>query len=610
MQHDRIRTWPSSKRSRTGGIFTWLLVLIFVGLTAGGGWYYKSRVADNGEVDVLTHTVARGNYALEVVEQGEVESASNVEVRCEVKGGNGSGTTILEVVPEGTNVKEGDVLCQLDSSAFETELVQQQIVCNTSEAAMIEAVNTWEAAKIARKEYVEGTFFQEEQTIQSEIFIAEENVRRSKEYVNYSKRLAARGYVTSQQLEGDHFAVEIAKTDLEAATTKLRVLREYTRPKMLMQLDSDIKSAEAQKKSGESSYELELSKLKDIERQIDKCTIKAPKAGQVVHANQQSSRGNSEFIVEAGAMVRENQVIIRLPDPNTMQVETKINESRVTIIRPGMPATIRLDAYDDQVLKGEVTKVNEYPEPSSFWSSQVKEYATFVRIIDSPIQIRPGLTAEVTITAESQTDVILVPVQTLHEHGQKYYCLKRVGLGWEPNEVTLLSTNDKFAIVEGVDEGDVLAMSPRKLLDDVELPEIIEELAPEVPDHVKARSGGAPGRSGPERSKPERSKPGRSDAPAGRGGAGEGRPTGGQPGAGGGVGGMNPAAIATMVFGRLDKNKDGKISKDEIPSEQKERMAPADKNGDGEIDKAELQQSMAERMGTDGGRGGAGPRAQ
>jgi multidrug resistance efflux pump len=597
----------------------WMILLLTTAVMATGGWMFTVRGRTDKDADVLTHVVTRGNYTLEVVEQGEVESASNVEVRCEVKSGTGnaSGTVILEVVEEGTNVQPGDILCRLDSSSFETELVQQQIACNTSEAAMIEATNTWEAAIIAKLEYVEGTFFQEEQTIQSEIFLAEENLRRAKEYVNYSERLAARGYVTAQQLEGDRFAVEIAKTDLDAAKTKLRVLREYTKTKMLKQLDSDIKSSEAKKTSEESSYKLELSKLKEIEEQIENCTIRAPAAGQVVYANKQSSRSGSEFIVEAGAMVRENQVIVRLPDPDTMQVKTQINESRVTMVEPGMPAMIRLDAYDAQKLNGEVTRVSEYPEPSSFWSSQVKEYATFVKIVDSPIQIRPGLTAEVTIIADSQADVLLVPVQALHEHGPHFYCIVRNASGWEPREVKLISSNDKFAIVDGVDEGAVVAMNPRKLLDKVKLPEILEEEAPQGP----RRSGGqGPGGQGPGGQEPGGQGPG-GPRPGGAGGGraadgpsrpdGLGRPgirppgagepnVGGPPGAGG-PGGMDPAAIVSMIFGRLDKNKDGKISADEIPADQADRMSSSDANGDGFIERAELQKAMAERMSVGGG---------
>ena len=45
-----------------------------------------------------------------------------------------------------------------------------------------------------------------------------------------------------------------------------------------------------------------------------------------------------------------------------------------------MAATIRLDAFPDRVLHGEVEKVNEYPAPSSFFTGNVKEYETTVRI--------------------------------------------------------------------------------------------------------------------------------------------------------------------------------------------------------------------------------------
>ena len=53
-----------------------------------------------------------------------------------------------------------------------------------------------------------------------------------------------------------------------------------------------------------------------------------------------------------------------------------------------------------------------------------------------------------------------------------------------------------------------------------------------------------------------------------------------------------------------DKNKDGKISKDEIPADQQARMAESDKNGDGDIERSELEQSIGARMQAGGGRGG------
>src|SRR5690606_2581063 len=161
------------------------------------------------------------------------------EIRCEVKSKNQPGVAILRVIPEGTQVKAGDFLVEFDSSALQAERVTQQIVVNTADAAVVEARNLYETALIAKNEYLDGTYVQERQIIESEMFIAEENLNRAKEYYEYSKKLAAKGYVNELQLEADKFAVEKSAKELVVAKTKLRVLDEFTKPKMLKQFESD-----------------------------------------------------------------------------------------------------------------------------------------------------------------------------------------------------------------------------------------------------------------------------------------------------------------------------------------------------------------------------------
>lgn len=496
-----------------------ILLLIASGVAYGVYRWMPER--ENQGPAIITHTIERGTFAYDVVERGEIESSANVEVRCKVKAQNKSGMTILEVVDEGTRVKEGDVIVRLDASGLEQDLLQQQIRCNSQEAAMITSRNNFEAAEIAKKEYVEGTFTQEEQLIQSEIFISEENLRRAQEYLNYSERLSSRGYVTPQQLEGDRFAVEKARTELQAAKTKLRVLQEYTRPKMLKQLESDIKSSEAAWSADQNSHKLELSNLKIIEEQIEKCVIKAPQDGQVIHANEQSRRGDSEFIVEPGASVREGQAIIRLPKDNAMQVKAKVNESQIADLHTGLPATIRIDAFGDATLRGEVTVVNEYPEPTSWYSSQVKEYASFIKILDNSMQLRPGLTAEVTIHVAFEKDALLIPIQAIHEHGRQNYCMVKLGEdGWEARKVNIVGNNDTFVMVrDNVKENDLVALNPRTCLAMVDLPEV-EELAPvgrdesktdKVESKGKSKSGGRPPGAG---GRPGGGKPGGGGRPA------------------------------------------------------------------------------------------------
>lgn len=457
--NDRRKSLPHIRQPRG---LSWLL-LVVIGVALSWGSYRLFQGASRpASTLVLTDVVSRGPFEHVVLEQGEVESSKNIEVICEVKSRNSAGTAILWVIPEGTVVQEGDKLVELDSSALENELKQQRILVNSALAAKISAESALEQAIVAKQEYLDGTFSQEEKLIQSEILVAEEKLSRAQETAKYSERLAALGFLTTLQLRADQFAVEQAKVELELAKNKLNTLREITKKKMLIQFDANIEAARAQVQATTSSYQEEMNKLLEIEEQIAKCHIYAPAPGVVVYANEYSSRGNSEFIVQPGAMVRERQVIIRLPDPTQMRVRAKINEARIPLVKEQMPVAIRIAALDDVVLSGVVTKVNKYAEPTSWFSSQIKEYATFIQIADPPPGLRNGMTAEVRIFVDRRSDALQVPVQALYEHKGRLFCLVQRGDQWETREVQIGAASDKKAVVlSGLNEGDVVVVNPR-----------------------------------------------------------------------------------------------------------------------------------------------------
>jgi len=440
---------------------------------------------------MLLHTVQRGDFELTVTERGEVEAFDVTEVRSLVKSNNTAGYAILRIVPEGTFVKKGDFLVELDSSALEAQRTSQRILVNAAKAAEVEAHNNYDVAVIAKREYLEGTYIQERQIIESEVFVAEENLNRAEEYYAYSRKLASKGYVNENQLEADRFAVEKAKKDLDAAKTKLRVLDEFTKPKQLSTLESAILIAKAKWESAQNSHQLELEKLAELDDQIAKCTIVAPQDGIVKYAHVTNGRGDQEFIVEEGAIVRERQTIIRLPNANSMRVNLTINESLIQYVRPGLAATIKPVGFDDRVLYGEVEKVNQYAEPTGWRQANVKEYKAFVAIHDPPPDLRSGMTAAVTIRCAEVPNALQVPVQSIYAHGNKLYCFVRHNGRWEARPIKPGPTNDKFFVVEsGLNAGDQVAMNPRAYLDDVELPKLSpEEAQRAVPQPPRMRRG-------------------------------------------------------------------------------------------------------------------------
>ncbi len=573
LQPSLIKRRPSDRRA-----ISWIGIVIgLVILTAvPAGVFYFVPWQTKQTTGPLTHLVERGVFTFVVTEKGEVESSSNVEVRCTVKSKSSGGTAILEIIDEGTYVQEGDLLVRFDSSGLEDEVNLQQITVNASEAAMIEAQNVYEAAKIALEEYLQGTFKQEEQTLENEIFVAEENLRRAEDYAQFSAKLAAKGYVTELQLEGDRFAVERTQKELDIAQNKLDILRRLTKKKMIGELESNIHIAEAKLASARKIHELDVDKLELIQSQIEACIIYAPSPGQVVYANETGRRGDTEFIVEEGAVIRENQVVIKLPDPKRMQVKAKINESRIDHVRDGQYVEIRFDAIPDTKVDGYVTKVDEYPLPGNWFSSGVREYGTAVQISDPPTNLRPGMTAQVRIFVEQQEDVIKVPVQTVFEHGDTHFCLISSGEQIEARQLPHIgSTNDIFLVVkEGLESDERILMHPREYIDDVDLPplstvarnEEIRDL-PKLADKSK--------RPRPA-SKSEASEPGaKPQAPGGR---------------------PDPAQIAGMMFQRYDKDGDGKLSKEEMPEQGRSNFDKTDGNSDGFVDQDELIAGLNKRL--------------
>lgn len=455
-----------------------LLALAFVfGLPALGFALWPKLTGSAPDDGPLLQSVERGDFVHEITNRGNVESANNVEIRCEVKAKGGGGTTIIEIVPEGTMAKKGDVLVRLDSSALETDRTSQLIVCNNSEAALIQAQKVWETAKIAKQEYIEGLYEQSVQTTNNEIFMAQEELSKAKEYVKYSERLAGKGYITQQQLQADQYAVKKADNAFDIAKTKLKVLSEFTKDKMTVQLDSDIKTAEAKLRAQEASHKLDLAQLALIESQIEKCVIRAPQDGQVVYANVTNHHGAKEVIIDAGELARERQALIHMPDSTRMQVVAKINEAKVALVKRGMTAAIRLDAFPDLELHGTVERVAEFPVPTSFMGSSVKEYETIVQIEETPAGLRPGLTAEVRICAERLPNVIQSPVQAVFEHDQKYYCVLSQDGRLLAREVTVGSTNDKTVVIcDGLSEGEQIVLNAAAYRDKVDLPSLPTEM--------------------------------------------------------------------------------------------------------------------------------------
>lgn len=445
-----------------------------IGLASGGvvvvaWWLLTGGESEKVLPEALFEQVVRKEFRLEIVEPGEIESAHNVDVLCEVKSRNSAGVNILEIVPEGSQVAAGDFLVRLDDSALQKDLLTQRIDVHQAKAALVQAEADVEAAKLAMDEYLSGSYRQDLEQLEGAVFVARENLRRAEEYHDYSKKLAVKGYVSETQLEADAFAVEKSQKDLDLSLTKLDVLKVHSRKAKVNDLNASIFTGEARLLSRRNSYELEVAQEAEIEEQISKCLIKAPASGEVTYANRNTSSSSSDgILIEAGRPVRERQAIIRLPDPSNMRVIAKVNESRVEQVKPGMPVDISIFASRELVLHGRVEKVGDYPIPSaSRYTAHIKEYATEVLIENPPNGLRPGMTAKVSILVEQIPSALQIPLHAVLRVKGSSYCLVVDESGnLQARGVRLGSANDASTVVEfGLSEGEQVVVNASEFRD-------------------------------------------------------------------------------------------------------------------------------------------------
>ena len=440
----------------------WRLLMV-VALVAGGVaayHYLKPYLGADEDATALdtmpSHTVAQGPLVVSVTEDGSLVSAENVDIACGVAGG----ATIVSLVDDGAQVTEGMELVRLDSSTIAENVSAQKIAYEKARAAMIQAEKDHAAAVIAVEEYTEGTFKKELRMAESNVTAATERLQATRNTLAYGERMFRKGYITPQQLEAQKSAVDRAELDMGTAEISLDVLNRFTKPKMITELESTRDAAAARLDSEQASLELEKAKLDRLTAQLEQCTIVAPKDGLVIYANGRNRDREAE--IKEGALVRERQVILQLPDMSKMRADVEVHEAKVDKIRPGMKAKIRVQGRE---FDGEVTAVANRPETN--WFSTAKKYVVQVAIDGGTEKLRPGFTAEVEIFVADLDDVISVPVAAVIEQSGEFVCAVRTEDGFERRPVELGLSNDKLVqITQGLSPSETVFLYPRGLLGD------------------------------------------------------------------------------------------------------------------------------------------------
>ena len=161
-------------------------------------------------------------------------------------------------------------------------------------------------------------------------------------------------------------------------------------------------------------------------------------------------------------MVRQRQELIRLPDVSKMLAEVKVDEARVSQIRPGMTAYIRVNTIPHSHFKGTVRRVAPLPDAQASWMTpNLKVYPTDIVVDEELPLLKPGVSAMAEIIITNLPKVLSVPIQAVTRFRGESVCFAKRGSRVVPVPVTTGWFNDSFIeITAGLKEGDLVLLAP------------------------------------------------------------------------------------------------------------------------------------------------------
>jgi len=444
----------------------------------------------------LTFTVKPGPLTINIVESGTISAREQIIIKNEVEGK----TSIIYLIPEGSQVKKGDLLVELDASGLMDTQIDQEIKVQNAEAAYVNATEslavaenqaksdidlamlTLDFANQDLKKYINGEYPNDLQKAEAEITLAEEELTRAKDTLKWSQTLNNEKYISQTELAADQLSEKKKALDLELAKNNRDLLVKYTYKRNLAQRKSDVSQAQmalertrrkaradvvqaqAELKARQAEDLRQKDKLKKFQEQIERTKIFAPADGLVIYATSAQGGGFRRNVepLQEGQDIRERQELIYLPTANSSNAEISIHESNLKKVMVGQPVVVIVDALPGRKFSGRVNQIAPLPDAQSLWMNpDLKVYATKIFLDKNDGAIRTGMSCQVEIVIENHAKVMFVPVQAVLRIAGTPTVYVRNDSEFKPRAVeTGLDNNRMIHVIKGLEPGDIVLLTP------------------------------------------------------------------------------------------------------------------------------------------------------
>jgi HlyD family secretion protein len=347
-----------------------------------------------------------------LIARGKVTPAEEIQVVSKLPG------KVARVhVKEGSVVKQGDLLVELEASEYLQQIQQ-------AEAAIVSA-----QARLADARA--GVRTQELQRLNSGVEQAQAALQVAEHTYNRMKALYDAGAISQAELERVTLELEKARTGYEQAKAQLDLAQAGPTANSLLALQAEVDRLQSSLNLAKNSYE--------------NTRVVAPISGMVARRS-----------IDPGEMAQPGVPLLVLVKMDEVKVEASIPEDQINRLKVGSTLSVKVDSLGGKVLSGSVEFVSPVSDPNS------SSFPIKIKLPNKDGSLRAGMLAEVYLSETGAAAAKWkLPASAVFIKDNKSYIYKVDGDVVHQVEVSVEERDkDWVTVTSGVSDSDAVVIHP------------------------------------------------------------------------------------------------------------------------------------------------------
>ena len=398
----------------------WFIIGTVIVLLGSSSAWLMARDTTKDDATLVAR-VKKGDFKVMVTTSGELRATKFVRITApaNAQAAQQWQMKISSLVPEGTVVKEGDVVAELDRSGIAARLTEVSTSLTKAQAQYEQAMldSTLNLSK-AREDIKTMELGLEEKRLAKEQAVYEAPTVKRQAEIDYEKAQRA---------------LEQAKKDYVTKTEQ----------------------AKAKMREVGAERDRFANQVKIVQDVMGGFTIKAPGAGMVIYEKEWNGKKRT-----VGSQIGAwEPTVATLPDLTNMESLTYVNEIDIRKIAIGQKVDVALDSDPTKKFSGTVTQVANVGEQRP--NQDAKVFEVKVLLSNPDTTLRPGMTTSNKIETATVKDAVYVPIEAMSTDSGTTVVYKRDGSHVSKQEVEVgTMSDDEVTILRGLEEGDRVLLTP------------------------------------------------------------------------------------------------------------------------------------------------------